>query len=74
LWAGRDTIAARFVDALYGDLVPQGLHADDAARSVHRALFALRERYRVPAAWAPFAHLGPYDPSALHVTPSFPGM
>ncbi len=59
LWAGRDSVSARFAGLLYRDLAAGGLHADGAARGVHVALVALRERYGVPAAWAPFAHVGP---------------
>jgi len=59
LWASRDSIAARFVDAFYADLAKSGRHADDSARALHRVLISLRRRYSSPMMWAPFAHLGP---------------
>jgi CHAT domain-containing protein len=59
LWASRDSISARFVDSLYRDLAAGGLRADGTARGVHMALGRLRGRYGIPAAWAPFAHVGP---------------
>jgi len=59
LWAVGDAVAVRFADGVYRRLAADGMSAEHSARSVHLALWQLRDRYASPRAWAPFVHVGP---------------
>jgi hypothetical protein len=52
-------VAARFANAVYPELMANGMSAERSARSVHYALWQLRDRYVSSRAWAPFVHVGP---------------
>lgn len=61
LWTVHDDHSAQLADDVYAQLLASGrLDAVEAARALHRAVLALRERLpHAPLVWAPYVHSGP---------------